>query len=94
MDIGTAVAALKAGKRVHRKGWNGKDMWLVLSPGCQALPAESFWAGANRRYAEQNGGAAEVLPSISMKNASGGIQMGWVASQPDLLAEDWEVLED
>lgn len=91
MDFGEALRALKTGKRVCRVGWNGKGMWLALSPGTAALPAEKFWAGPNRRYAEQNGGSAPVLPSITMKTATGEILMGWLASQTDMLAEDWEV---
>jgi len=30
MDIGSAVASLRAGQRVVRSGWNGKGMWLRL----------------------------------------------------------------
>lgn len=92
MDIGGAVLALKAGARVRRVGWNGKDMWLALSPGVTDNPAERFWAGPNRQYAAENGGAATVLPCITMKVATGEILMGWLASQTDLLATDWEVV--
>lgn len=94
MDIGGAVAALKSGKRVCRSGWNGKGMWLALSPAHKNLPADKFWAGPNRRYAEQNGGTATVLPSVTMRTATGEILMGWLASQTDLLSDDWEVLDD
>lgn len=91
-DFGLALCALRKGKRVARSGWNGKAMWLALSPGSQALPAEKFWAGPNREYAEQNGGTADVLPCITMKTADGKILMGWLASQSDVLAEDWEIV--
>ncbi len=80
------------GMKVARTGWNGKGMWLALSPGHEALPANKFWAGANRAYAEGNGGSAKVLPCITMKTATGEILMGWLASQSDLLASDWEVV--
>ncbi len=93
MDFGDAIRAMKAGKRVARSGWNGKGMWLALSPGAAALPSEKFWAGPNRSYAEEQGGAATVLPCITMKTATGEILMGWLASQTDILATDWEVLE-
>lgn len=92
MDFGDALRWLKSGNRIQRTGWNGKDMWLALSPGVKALPAEKFWAGPNRSYAEQRGGTAEVLPSITMKTATGEILMGWLASQTDMLSEDWQVL--
>lgn len=92
MNIGEAVQALKAGERVARAGWNGKGMWLAYSPGTKALPAANFWAPPNRAYAEANGGVAAVLPCITMKTATGEILMGWLASQTDLLADDWVVV--
>lgn len=88
-DFGEAIRWLKAGRRVQREGWNGKGMWLAYSPGSKALVAEKFWAGANRDYAIENGGTADVLPCITMKTATGEILMGWLASQTDMLAEDW-----
>jgi len=92
MNFGQAIEALKAGKRVSRSGWNGKGMWLALSPGATALPAEKFWAGPNRDYALERGGTADVLPCITMKTATGEILMGWLASQTDMLADDWGVV--
>lgn len=100
MSFGDALNALKTGKRVARTGWNGKGMWLSLScaPGGDAaagrreIAAENFWSSNNSEYAHQNGGSAVVLPCITMKTATGEILMGWLASQTDMLAEDWEVL--
>lgn len=92
MDFGQALHALRNGERVARAGWNGKGMWLAYSPGSPALPADKFWAGLNRRFAEENGGTAEVLPSITMKTADNKILMGWLASQTDMLAMDWEIV--
>lgn len=88
MDFGDAIRALKAGQRVARAGWNGKGMWLAFSPGSKALPAERFWAPQNKRHAEANG-PTDVLPCITMKTATGEILMGWLASQTDMLADDW-----
>lgn len=94
-DFGGAIAALKAGHRVARAGWNGKGMWLALScDGSREIPAANFWSPHNRAHAEANGGKATVLPSITMKTATGEILMGWLASQTDMLAEDWIVLEE
>ena len=99
LSFGDALKALKAGQRVARTGWNGKGMWLSLScaPGGDAagrreIAAENFWSSNNSEYARQNGGSAVVLPCITMKTATGEILMGWLASQTDMLAEDWEVL--
>lgn len=96
LDFGGALQALKAGHRIARDGWYGKGMWLALSGplGGKRIPAESFWSKRNAEYAAQTiDGSANVLPCITMKTAAGDIQMGWLASQADLLAEDWFVIE-
>ena len=93
-SFGDAIVALKAGHRVARAGWNGKGMWLSLSgpmPG-RAIAAENFWSSNNSEYARANGGSATVLPCITMKVATGEILMSWLASQTDMLAEDWCVV--
>lgn len=93
MDFGAAIRALKRGERVARLGWNGKGMWLALScPESRYVLAEHFWSPHNAEYARQNGGTAKVLPSITMKTATGEILMGWLASQSDMLAEDWIIV--
>lgn len=93
MDFGDAIVALKAGRKVAREGWNGKGMWLSLTPGSDAVPAANIWSPNNRAYAEsQPGQVVKVLPAITMKTATGEILMGWLASQTDMLAEDWTVV--
>lgn len=92
MNFGQAIAAIKDGKRAARKGWNGKDMWIAYSPGADDLPWDKFWSPANQDYAKQIGGSARVLPCITFRTASGEILMGWLASQTDMLAEDWVIL--
>ena len=94
MTFGLAIEAMKAGKKVARAGWNGKGMWLSLScDGTREVAAENFWSPHNAEHARLNGGKATVLPSITMKTASGEILMGWLASQSDMLAEDWSIVE-
>ena len=90
MNFGQALELLKSGEKVAREGWNGKGMWIALSPGSVNLPPERFWAKQNRIYAEQNG-PTDVLPCITMKTATGEILMGWLASQTDMLSEDWVI---
>lgn len=96
MDFGHALHALKNGNRVARQGWNGKAMWLSLSGMADGTPvmvsSERFWSQHNAIYAEEIGGSAPVLPAITMKNAKGQIVMGWLASQEDMLANDWMVV--
>lgn len=94
MDFGDAIRALKAGKKVARAGWNGKGMWLSLSgpDPYRSIPASAFWSQNNADYAKSTiDGCANVLPCITMKTATGEILMGWLASQSDMLAVDWEV---
>lgn len=92
LDFSEALRACKAGARIARTGWNGEGMWVAWSPGHDALPAASFWAGPNRDYAEAIGGTARVQPSFTMKTADGSIQIGWLASQSDMNATDWMIL--
>lgn len=89
MDFGDAIRAMKNGATVSREGWNGKGMWIAISPGNPALKADNLWSKQARSYVELHGGTAVVLPAIIMKNAKGEIVMGWVASQEDMLYEDW-----
>ena len=93
-SFSSALEALKDGYRVQRNGWNGKNMWIALSPGFTALPAEKFWNPHAFQFAESNGGTAGVDPYFIMKTAQGTIQMGWVPSQADMLANDWQTLPD
>ena len=94
MTFGLAIEALKQGAKVARAGWNGKGMWLSLSGGMDGriVQADQFWSCANHDYAKSQGGYANVLPCITMKTATGDILMGWLASQTDMLAEDWAVI--
>lgn len=95
MNFGQALEALKRGEKVTREGWNGKGMWLSLScNGKREVAAENFWSPHNKEFAKQNGGSAIVQPCITMKNAQNEIQMGWVATQSDMLAEDWLIQHD
>lgn len=92
MTFGQAIEALKAGHRVARRGWNGKGMWLVLVPG---TPSAQLREGTPYHSALGQP-ACEILPHIDMwtVNAEGRRAMlpGWLASQTDMLAEDWDLV--
>ena len=93
MNFGLALEALKKGYKIARAGWIGKGMWLSLSgPGVREIPASAFWSDNNAEYAAGQGGSAKVLPCITMKTATGEILMGWLASQTDMLADDWVIV--
>lgn len=94
LTFSRALLGLQAGERLQREGWNGKNMWVALGAGSIALPAEKFWNPHARQFAESNGGTAAVDPYFILKTAQGTIQMGWVPSQADMLANDWQTLPD
>ena len=93
LNFGLALEALKKGLCVARAGWNGRGMWLVLVPGRQAVPLQPGTPYAN---ALPGSTQCEILPHIDMwtVNASGRRAMlpGWVASQTDMLADDWMIV--
>lgn len=91
-DFGWAIRHLKNGRRVTRSGWNGRGMYLWLLP---AAMVKSEWCREPhlKEVAETNGGEIECLGSIRMMTADQKVLTGWLASQTDMLAEDWEVVE-
>jgi len=94
MSFGNAISYMKLGYKVARKGWNGKNMWIAISNNLNApLEAEKFWNPHAKQAAVENGGSIIVLPSIIMKTATNEILMGWLASQSDMLSEDWVILD-
>jgi hypothetical protein len=84
MDFGYALNALKEGLRVSRSGWNGKGMWLVK------MPAEG-WYVDEAFFGEKSGRNFSTVSIILMKTADEKI-VPWLASQTDLLADDWGVV--
>jgi hypothetical protein len=75
MNFSRALERLKKGERVLRSGWNGKGMWLALI--------------ADYRVLDPCVDALPLLPWIGLHTAQGAF-VPWLASQTDILAEDWE----
>lgn len=94
MDFGKAIEALKAGKKVTRKGWNGRGMFLWLKPATM-VKAEWCHDPELKELCEKNGGEIPALGTICMftHDSTGrkAILTGWLASQSDMLLEDWEI---
>lgn len=86
-DIGWAVKQLQDGLRVRRRGWNGKDMFLILVRGgvAELRPGTPYAAHLGE------GTLQSIASHIDMYTAQGTMQPGWLASQADLLATDWEL---
>lgn len=78
MEIGGAITHLRDGRRVQRTGWNGKGLWLELQ-----LPDEN---------------SKMTLPYVFICYPDDavntpGARVPWLASQTDLLADDWQIVE-
>ncbi len=107
MNFGHAIEAVKRGLLVGREGWNGRGMAVYLNKGSvdgkrfglmeDGRPAEGDLLtvdGVPLRFFELGDtGTCTRLPNINMRTASGAIITGWLASQTDMLAEDWEVIK-
>lgn len=96
MDFGQAIANIKAGKKVARDGWNGKGMFVFLKPGSvdRSRSGQTHISGVRDELFEAGDtGSVTRLPCVSMRTAGGEILEGWLASQTDMLADDWVLVE-
>ena len=93
LSFGEALELAKQGAKIQRAGWNGKGMFVAYSPGFQNLPAEQFWGKAVKEWVSENGGTANILPYLILKTADNQVLIGWLASQSDMLSNDWGVLQ-
>jgi hypothetical protein len=94
MDFGGAIHALKAGKKVARLGWNGKNMFLMLA-GDYSIAKDKLRPGTHitAEFLEAEGvEEMKILPHIDMWTAQKTYLSGWLASQSDMLAEDWIIV--
>ena len=90
-DFGTAIALMKLGYKVCRTGWNGKGMYLWHVP--EATVPKEWIKDKGLLEAIGENESMECLGFIRMKTADGKILSGWLASQTDMLSEDWEIYE-
>lgn len=86
LNFGDALHLLKHGSRVARAGWNGKDMFIFLVPGSRFEVNRAPLLGI---YPE--GTVIDYHAHIDMKTAQGYV-VPWLASQADLLSDDWCVV--
>lgn len=106
LTFGAALEALKAGQSVARAGWNGKGMFIYLNKGSFDGPYLGFADGEHPAPAHGSTidgvrlglfecgarGTVTRLPNINMRSAGGATVTGWLASQTDMLAEDWAIV--
>ena len=84
MNFGLAIEAAKKGRKIARKGWNGKGQYVELASGIAYVGPDGKIVNAEH---EAIGNRALAFVGTS------GVQMGWLASQADMLADDWEIVE-
>ena len=90
LSFGDALVYLKQGLKLARTGWNGKGMYIVLMDGYPMTLANAM---TREKHNLPEGSQVTVNPYIVMKTAQlGALQPGWLASQTDMLAEDWEIV--
>lgn len=86
-NFGWAISAIKHGKKVARENWNGKGMFLFLAHSMD-IETEADLSCVKDLKGEL------VSPSIVMKTADDHFCVGWLASQTDMLADDWYEVEE
>lgn len=84
-DFGQAIKYMKRGLKVTRKGWNGKKQYIQLATGISYKTTDGKVVNCEH---EAIGNRAIAFVGTS------GVQMGWLASQADMLAEDWIFMEE
>ena len=101
MSFGHAIQAMEEGHKVTRAGWNGKCMWVALTTGCifDARDAKDYHS--IRHLVDElqadlphdgTENLIEIMPHIDVRTADGSMVIGWLASQSDMLAKDWQIV--
>ena len=96
MNFGLAIEAMKKGHRVCRAGWNGKDMFIFERQGFTANQGENtydnrYGAGVQKFLLDQP--SVTFTSVLCMFTAQRTVVTGWLASQTDMLADDWVLVE-
>ena len=83
LSFGAAIEAVKRGKKISRVGWNGKGMYVFLAQG------DSIEFTTDADMSEFVDREFEVADMLVLRTAQGNLQPGWLATQSDMLADDW-----
>ena len=84
MDFGEAIKKVKAGYKIQREGWNGKEQYVEIASSVSYVNAQGKIVNVEH--------AAIGNKALAFVGTSG-VQLGWLASQADMLAEDWKCIE-
>lgn len=83
MSFGLAIEAAKKGCKISRRGWNGKNQYVELATAISYQNASGTVVNA-----DHNAIGNQALAFVG----TSGVQIGWLASQADMLADDWKIL--
>ena len=97
MTFGNAIEAMKEGKRVARRGWNGKNMFIFLTRGSR-INLDEFSPGSQKMLSMKITGSVGldqlvINDHIDIMTSNGSITIGWAASYVDMLSDDWFIVE-
>ncbi len=84
-DFGKAIQYLKQGKKLQREGWNGKNQYIELASNISYKNSKDEIVNVELKAI---GNMAIAFVGTS------GVQLGWLASQADMLAEDWKIVNE
>lgn len=84
-SFGVAIELLKKGKKLQREGWNGKNQYIELATGISYRNSKDKIIDVFHNAIESK--------AIAFVGTSG-VQLGWLASQADMLAEDWKIVKE
>lgn len=106
VNFSTALEAVKEGKRIAREGWNGKNMFVFMRPAdsldygfiiekVKSLPdsVKNYYKSLVDEKPVTVSCTVTFTAYLCMKAADGSIVNGWLASQTDILANDWCILD-
>ena len=85
MNFGQAIIEMRKGKKLQRNGWNGKGQYIELATNISYVNADGEVINCNH---ENIGNCAIAFVGTS------GVQIGWLASQADMLADDWQEVKE
>ena len=83
MNFGEAIKKADNGEKIRRAGWNGKNQYVELAPCISDKNADGYTVNCNHDA---------IGNRVFAFVGSSGVQIGWIASQADMLAEDWETV--
>lgn len=83
MNFGQALDAIQKGHKAAREGWNGKNQYIEIASNISYINSDGYTVNADH--------SAIGNKAIAFVGTSG-VQLGWLASQADMLAEDWKIV--